>query len=95
MRNRKSVSDILELKQQGRKIVMVTAYDYAFAKLADEAGVDIILVGDSAAMVMMGYPDTRYITLDEMIVFCKSASRGVSHALVVGDMPFMSYQSSV
>ncbi len=95
MQRRKSVYDILELKRQGRKIVMVTAYDYAFAKIADEAGVDIILVGDSAAMVMMGYQDTRYITLDEMIVFCKAASRGVSQALVVGDMPFMSYQSSV
>jgi len=86
--------DIVNLKRKGRKIVMITAYDYCFARLADRAGVDVILVGDSAAMVMMGYRDTRFITLDEMITFCKSASRGVEHALIVGDMPFMSFQVS-
>ncbi|MEM3488225.1 MAG: 3-methyl-2-oxobutanoate hydroxymethyltransferase [Nitrososphaerota archaeon] len=90
-----SALDIQKIKRIGRKIVMVTAYDYTSARLADSAGVDIILVGDSASMVMMGMKDTRYLTLEEMIVFCKSAARGVKHAIVVGDMPFMSYQVSV
>lgn len=87
--------DIQKIKYSGRKIVMVTAYDYTSARLADSAGVDIILVGDSASMVMMGMRDTRYLTLEEMIVFCKSVARGVKHAMVVGDMPFMSYQVSI
>lgn len=90
-----SALDVQKIKRTGRKIVMVTAYDYTSARLADSAGVDIILVGDSASMVMMGMKDTRYLTLEEMIVFCKSAARGVNHAMVVGDMPFMSYQVSV
>lgn len=95
MESRLSALDIQKIKRSGRKIVMVTAYDYTSARLADSIGVDIILVGDSASMVMMGMKDTRYLTLDEMIVFCKSASRGVKHAMLVGDMPFMSYQISV
>ena len=93
MRRRLTAKDVIGMKGRER-IVMVTAYDYQTARLVDRAGVDIILVGDSAAMVMMGYEDTRYITMEEMIVFCKSASRGVEHAMVVGDMPFMSYQAS-
>ncbi|MEM0445153.1 MAG: 3-methyl-2-oxobutanoate hydroxymethyltransferase [Nitrososphaerota archaeon] len=89
-----TVRDILRLKKEGRRIVMITAYDYAFARLVDQAGVDIVLVGDSASMVVMGYRDTRFVTLEEMITFCKSVSRGVKRALVVGDMPFMSFQVS-
>ena len=93
MKQRLTAKHIINMKGK-KKIVMITAYDYQTARLADRAGVDIILVGDSAAMVMMGYEDTRFITMDEMIVFCKSASRGVEHAMVIGDMPFMSYQAS-
>lgn len=95
MERRLSAFDVQKIKRSGRKIVMVTAYDYTSARLADSVGVDIILVGDSASMVMMGMKDTRYLTLDEMIVFCKSASRAVKRAMLVGDMPFMSYQISV
>lgn len=94
MSEKLTARDITNMKKKGRKIAMITAYDYAFARLVDQAGVDIILVGDSASMVMMGYKDTRFVTLDEMIVFCKSVSRGVERALVVGDMPFMSFQVS-
>ncbi|MEM0482076.1 MAG: 3-methyl-2-oxobutanoate hydroxymethyltransferase [Nitrososphaerota archaeon] len=94
MNEKLTARDIIQLKKKGRKIVMITAYDYAFARLVDQAGVDIILVGDSASMVMMGYRDTRFVTLRDMITFCKSVSRGVERALVVGDMPFMSFQVS-
>ncbi|MCS7146238.1 MAG: 3-methyl-2-oxobutanoate hydroxymethyltransferase [Nitrososphaerota archaeon] len=94
MNEKLTVRDIINFKKQGRKIVMITAYDYAFARLVDQAGVDIVLVGDSASMVMMGYKDTRFVKLSEMITFSKSVSRGVERALVVGDMPFMSFQVS-
>jgi 3-methyl-2-oxobutanoate hydroxymethyltransferase len=94
MGSRLTARDIMQMKKKGKKISMLTAYDYAFARIVDQAGIDIILVGDSASMVMMGYKDTRFITLGEMITFCKSVSRGVERAMVVGDMPFMSYQAS-
>ncbi len=85
----------LQAKKGREPIVAITAYDFTSAKLADEAGVDLILVGDSAAMVMLGYEDTLPITVEEMLVFCKAVSRGAKRALVVADMPFMSYQVSV
>jgi len=94
MSEKLTARDIMRFKKEGRKIVMITAYDYAFAQIVDQAGVDIRLVGDSASMVMMGYRDTRFVTLSDMITFCKSVSRGVERAFVVGDMPFMSYQIS-
>ncbi|GBC71903.1 3-methyl-2-oxobutanoate hydroxymethyltransferase [Candidatus Calditenuaceae archaeon HR02] len=94
MSEKLTAKDIIQLKKKGRKIVMITAYDYAFARLVDQVGVDIVLVGDSASMVMMGYKDTRFVTLRDMITFCKAVSRGVEKALVVGDMPFMSFQVS-
>lgn len=93
MSEKLTVRDITQLKGK-RKIVMITAYDYAFARLVDQAGVDIVLVGDSASMVVMGFKDTRFVTMEEMITFCKCVSRGVQKALVVGDMPFMSFQVS-
>jgi len=94
-RRKVTVADVLAMKSQGRKIVSVTAYDYPTALLADRAEVDIILVGDSGGMVVLGYPDTRPVTMEEMLIMCKAVSRGASRALLVGDMPFMSYQASV
>src|SRR5512137_456645 len=84
-----------ERKGQGDKIVVVTAYDVAFARLADRAGVDVVLVGDSLGMVVQGLPNTLPVTLDEMIYHCRMVARGVQHAHVVADMPFLSYQASI
>ena len=83
---------LLKMKAEGKKIAMPTAYDYSMAMLLDQAGVDVILVGDSAANVMAGYPTTLPITLDQMIYHGVSVVRGVNRALVVVDMPFGSYQ---
>jgi 3-methyl-2-oxobutanoate hydroxymethyltransferase len=94
MAERLTARDIVRKKAKGEKIVMITAYDYPTARLVDEAGVDIVLVGDSAAMVVLGMRDTRFIGMDEMLVFCRAVSSAVRRALVVGDMPFMSYQVS-
>lgn len=84
----------LMAKKGKEKIVALTAYDVQFARLLDEAGIDLLLVGDSAAMIMMGYEDTLPITMEEMLVFTRAVSRGTKRALVVGDMPFLSYQVS-
>jgi 3-methyl-2-oxobutanoate hydroxymethyltransferase len=83
-----------EMKKQREKIVMVTAYDAATANIIDEAGVDIVLVGDSLGNVVQGLPNTLSVTMDEMIYHTKIVSRGVRHAHLCGDMPFMSYQAS-
>lgn len=83
------------VKKKGvEKIVGITAYDYISAKVASEAGVDFLLIGDSASMVMLGYPDTFPITMEEMLIFCQAVSRGAPEVLRIGDMPFMSYQVS-
>jgi len=84
-----------EMKQRGEKISMLTAYDYSTAKLVDSAGINAILVGDSLGNVMLGYPDTVSVTMEDMIHHGAAVSRGVTNALVVIDMPFMSYQASV
>jgi len=84
-----------EMKQKGEKIACLTAYDYLFAKLLDEAGIDLILVGDSGAMVFAGHETTLPITMDQMIYHTQSVSRGVKHALLITDMPFLSYQASI
>jgi 3-methyl-2-oxobutanoate hydroxymethyltransferase len=89
-----TVAHLKALKQQGRAIAVLTAADYAIAKILDAAGVDIILVGDSLAMVALGYKNTLPITLDEMIHHAKAVERGVSNALLVVDLPFLSYQCS-
>lgn len=86
---------IREMKAKGKRITMLTAYDYPTARLIDEAGIDMILVGDSVSNVILGYRDTLGVTMDEMIHHTKAVSRGTKRALVVGDMPFMSYQASV
>jgi 3-methyl-2-oxobutanoate hydroxymethyltransferase len=82
-------------KESGEKITMLTAYDYPIAKLMDEAGVDSILVGDSLGMVVLGYEDTTKVTIEDMIHHCKAVSRGAKNAMIVGDMPFMSYGVSL
>ncbi len=84
--------DIIEKKKKGEKIVTITSYDYSFAKIVDESEIDLILVGDSLSMVMLGYSNTLSVTMDEMIHHTKAVSRGVSNALIVGDMPFLSYK---
>ncbi len=90
---RLTIPELMALKGR-EKITALTAYDVQFARLLDEAGLDLILVGDSAAMIMLGYEDTLPITMEEMLVFTKAVARGTKRALVVGDMPFMSYQVS-
>lgn len=83
------------MKESGEKITMVTAYDYSTAKLAAAAGIDSILVGDSLGMTMLGYEDTLSVTMEDMIHHCAAAARGARDVLVICDMPFMSYQTSV
>lgn len=89
-----TVPDILAAARAGRKITMLTAYDTAFARLVEASGIDIILVGDSLGMVMLGYPNTVPVTMDDMIRHAAAVSRGASRPLLVGDMPFGSYQAS-
>jgi 3-methyl-2-oxobutanoate hydroxymethyltransferase len=93
-RRRVTVRDLLDMKQQGRRIVALTAYDFLFARLVDDAGVDVVLVGDSVGQVFSGYDSTIPVTLDEMIYHARAVRRGVRTALVVVDMPFMSFQVS-
>ena len=90
---RLTVRDILAMKGR-RRIVMVTAYDYAFARLVDAAGVDVVLVGDSVGMVVHGLPSTRQVTMDMMLLHTESVARAVRRAMVVADMPFGSYEAS-
>jgi 3-methyl-2-oxobutanoate hydroxymethyltransferase len=89
------VSDLWEMKRQGKKITMITAYSYPQGLIVDEAGIDIILVGDSLGMVELGYKDTVPVTMDEMLAHTKAVTRGVKRAHVVGDLPFMSYNISI
>jgi 3-methyl-2-oxobutanoate hydroxymethyltransferase len=91
----KSVKDIIVKKKSSKKISVVTAYDYTIASLCDRAGVDIILVGDSGGMVMLGYDNTIPVTMEQMELFTQAVSRARQNALLVGDLPFMSYQSSI
>jgi len=90
-----TVLDVQQAKEEGRKLVMVTAYDYPLGLLADEAGMDIVLVGDSLGMVVMGMEGTVEVTLEHMIHHIKAVVRGCKGPLIVGDMPFMSYNISV
>jgi 3-methyl-2-oxobutanoate hydroxymethyltransferase len=90
-----TIGDIREMKQKQEKIPMLTAYDYVTAKMVDETGVPLILVGDSLGMVMLGYESTIPVTMDEMIHHTKAVVRGARKALVVGDMPFMTYHISI
>ena len=90
-----TVLDVQRFKDESRRFAMLTAYDYLSAQILDEAGIPILLVGDSLGMVMLGYQTTLPVTLDEMIHHAKAVARGSRQALLVGDMPFMSYHTSV
>jgi 3-methyl-2-oxobutanoate hydroxymethyltransferase len=90
-----TVLDVQRFKEEGRRFAVLTAYDYPSAKILDEAGIPILLVGDSLGMVMLGYSSTLPVTVDEMIHHAKAVARGAHQALLVGDMPFMSYHASI
>ncbi|MCB0026655.1 MAG: 3-methyl-2-oxobutanoate hydroxymethyltransferase, partial [Anaerolineales bacterium] len=95
LRERKtSILDIQKMYREGQPFSMVTAYDYALARLVDAAGIEMILVGDSLGMVMMGLESTVPVTMEEMLHHCRSVARGADNTFLVGDMPFMSYQVS-
>jgi 3-methyl-2-oxobutanoate hydroxymethyltransferase len=91
---RVSINNIKEMKAKKEKIVMLTAYDYSTAKLVDEAGIPLILVGDSLGMVILGYDSTIPVTMDDMIHHTRAVARGTKQAMVIGDMPFMTYHVS-
>lgn len=93
--NRVTINDIREMKQRGEKLTMLTSYDYSTARIVDKVGIPLILVGDSLGMVVLGYENTLPVTMDVMIHHSKAVVRGTEHALIVGDMPFMTYHVSV
>ena len=95
MQDKVTIHSLKRLKQIGQKICMVTAYDASFARIFDEAGADVILVGDSLGMVVQGHASTLPVTMEQMIYHCAAVTRGAKRAHVVGDLPFMSYQSSI
>jgi 3-methyl-2-oxobutanoate hydroxymethyltransferase len=92
---RVSINDVKEMKAKKEKIVMLTAYDYSTAKLVDEAGIPLILVGDSLGMVILGYESTIPVTMDDMIHHTRAVVRGTKQSMVIGDMPFMTYHTSI
>ena len=92
--SKQTVATFARAKAEGRKLAMLTAYDYSTARLQDEAGIDGILIGDSLGNVILGYEDTLSVTMDDMIHHCRAVARGAKHALIVCDMPFMSYEAS-
>ncbi len=91
----KSVQDIIKMKKDGKKISVITSYDYTLGSLCDKAGIDILLVGDSAGMVMLGYENTIPVTMDQMCMFTEAVSRARQNSLLVADLPFMSYQVNI
>lgn len=93
--SKQTVATFQRAKAEGRKLAMLTAYDYSTAKLQDEAGVDGILIGDSLGNVILGYEDTLSVTMEDMIHHSRAVARGASHALIVCDMPFLSYEVSI
>jgi len=95
MRKKITIPDVLNMKQEGRRISMLTSYDYPFTRIMDAAGVDIVLVGDSVGVVVAGHDTTLPVTMDEMIYHTRAVRRADPRALVVADMPFMSYQTGL
>lgn len=95
MSGKVTIHDVVRKKEQRQKITVITAYDYPFARLADEAGMDIVLVGDSVAQVVQGIETTLPVTMDEMVYHTRMVSRAAQRALVIGDMPYLSYQVSI
>ena len=93
-RKKVTVADLLRMKTHGQRIAMVTSYDYPTSIIADEVGVDSILVGDSYGMVVLGYDTTIPVTVEELLPVCQAVKRGASHSLLIGDMPFLSFQIS-
>ncbi|HHT78764.1 MAG TPA: 3-methyl-2-oxobutanoate hydroxymethyltransferase [Actinobacteria bacterium] len=93
-RKKVTINTLIEMKQKSEKITMLTCYDFLMATMLDEAGIDMVLVGDSLANVVLGYESTIPVTMEEMLHHCKAVTRGIKNAFVVGDMPFMSYQTS-
>jgi len=93
--NQFTIQSFKNKKEKGERITMLTAYDYTTATLLDDAGVDSLLVGDSLGMVMLGYENTLKVTMDDMIHHTKAVARGIRHAFLIGDMPFLSYHISV
>src|SRR6185437_4564801 len=91
-RQKVSVNDIKAMKQRKEKVSVLTAYDYSTAVICDKSGVDILLVGDSAGMVMLGYPNTIPVTMEERLLSCNAVARGTKRAMIIADMPFGSYQ---
>lgn len=94
MSNKKSILDLMKMKEKGEKAAWVTAYDFPMASFAEQAGMDMILVGDSLGMVVMGYQGTVPVTMDDCISHCKAVRRGAPNTFIIGDMPFGSYQIS-
>src|SRR5688500_17533973 len=90
-----TINDLAQWKREGRRFPMLTAYDFATAQILDEAGIPVLLVGDSVANNVLGYETTLPVTMDEMLHHARAVSRGATNALLVGDMPFLSYQASV
>lgn len=95
MVKKKTIQDFCQMKQSGEKIAYLTSYDYPSAYFAEKAGMEMLLVGDSLGMVVLGYPTTVPVTMEEMIIHAKAVRRGAPNTFVIGDMPFMSYQESV
>jgi len=91
----KTVQDIIRMKKEKKKISVITSYDYTLASLCDKAGIDVLLVGDSAGMVMLGYENTIPVTMNQMCMFTEAVSRARKDSLLVSDLPFMSYQASI
>lgn len=93
-RKKITIPDVLQMKTEGKKITMLTAYDFPLASFADKAGIDIILVGDSLGMVVLGYENTVGVTMEEMLHHAKAVRRALKYALLVGDMPYMSFHKT-
>ena len=92
---KKTVSEIVDTKKKGDKLVVLTAYDFSIASIIDKNDIDIILVGDSAGVVMLGYPNTRPVNMAEMLLFCRAVSNATNKAMISVDMPFGSYQKNI